>query len=73
VPVVSLRLQGEETLNWMFAPPMALFVPSVTMTVMIAESVLSPVTHKLELVTATFTGLRAAAGPTKRRIQIHRM
>jgi hypothetical protein len=41
--------------------------------VMVAESVLSAVTHKLELVTTTFTGLRAAAVPTKRRILMNRM
>jgi hypothetical protein len=73
VPMVSWRLQGWVTLSTILAFPMALFVPSVTMTMMFAESVLPAATHKLELVITTFTGLRAAAVPTKRRILMNRM
>jgi len=73
VPTGSWRFHGWVTLSTILAPPMALFVPSVTVTVMPAESVLSAVIHRLELETTTFTGLRAAAVPTKRRIQIDRI
>jgi hypothetical protein len=73
VPEVSWRLQGELTPSAIVAFPMAQFEPSVTMIVMLAESVLSAVIHRLELVTATFTGSRAAALATMRRMPMNRI